>query len=571
MSTESLHAASGPHSTDHDAQAGLHEPAGAPRHTGGPVGPIGLALSGGGYRAAGFHLGVLRLLERVGLLKDVVALSTVSGGTLFGAAWVASLLDGKPFREFAEGFSAFLKRTNVIRDALARLASTRSHGPHPSSPSLIRAAATVYADPGFLGGRRLGEVLDSATLPLEEVVFNTTEFETGVDFRFRRSANPRAVIGNGNLPIPREVAAHARLADVAAASSCFPSAFEPFLFPQQFDWPADYPLERVLKALEGTPSRVEMRWAHGLPLMDGGIYDNQGLESLLLSYRHVEVPPLLLVSDTSPPDPELYAYPAPGRRGFLTLNGAAILVWVLFLAAAASVVAVVAAAWDDPERFSLRGILTYGVPILFSAGVAAGLVWLRGLLKDVGGMLKEKVQVQDAWKDLRRLTVLEVVRLVQLRVGSLVALTSSVFMKRVRTLVYGAAFTDRQFRPRLAPVLIHTLARNSSLFERYPWLRPGAGLREKAIRASSVATALWLTDDAELTLLADTGEATACFALIRWILEDADGRLAAGDRERAALLERLKRVWKEIRERAGDTGAGEVPVAPEENSPFEVA
>ncbi len=550
MTDRSLVAAAGPPLHDATPPAGLPEPAAASGVSRGPLGGIGLALSGGGYRAAGFHLGALRLLDRVGLLGDVVALSTVSGGTLFGAAWVKSLLDGRSFAEFDADFSAFLKRTNVVRLALEGLAAHRPHG-RPSEPSLIRSAAAVYAAPDFLGGRLLGEVLDSPTLPLEEVIFNSTEFHTGVDFRFRRSANPRAVIGNGNFRVPREVAARVRLADVAAASSCFPSAFEPFLFPQQFAWPDDFPLAQVEAALAASAGKAKT-WDGGLPLMDGGIYDNQGVGSLLLSYRDAADAPLLLVCDTSPPEPDLYTEPPPGHRGRLTLRGARLLAWVVFLAAVASFLAVGASALRDPERLGLRGALVYGVPMLFAAGVAGGMIWLRGLVLQVGHLLKTKVQVRDAWKDLQRLTVREAVRMLELRVTSLVALASSVFMKRVRGLVYGAAFADDTFKDRLAPALIYSLERGSHLFAAHPWLRPGPELRGLAGRACGVATALWLTDhdgdggEAELRTLADTGYATTCFELLKFVLRDADGRLAAGDPGRTELLERLRRVWSEI-------------------------
>lgn len=47
---------------------------------------IGLALSGGGVRAAIFHLGVLRRLADENLLELVRQLSTVSGGSLILAA-----------------------------------------------------------------------------------------------------------------------------------------------------------------------------------------------------------------------------------------------------------------------------------------------------------------------------------------------------------------------------------------------------------------------------------------------------------------------------------------------------
>jgi len=43
---------------------------------------IGLALSGGGMRAAVFHLGALRFLAEKKLLENIKYISTVSGGTL---------------------------------------------------------------------------------------------------------------------------------------------------------------------------------------------------------------------------------------------------------------------------------------------------------------------------------------------------------------------------------------------------------------------------------------------------------------------------------------------------------
>ena len=116
----------------------------------GPLGPLAVSLSGGGYRAAAFHLGTLRLLHRTGLLKDVVGLSTVSGGTIVGMAWTVSLVDGVAFDEFDAGFSSFLQRTNVIGLALDDLTSRRSEH-QGEMPSLIRSAADVYADPALFG------------------------------------------------------------------------------------------------------------------------------------------------------------------------------------------------------------------------------------------------------------------------------------------------------------------------------------------------------------------------------------------------------------------------------------
>lgn len=52
---------------------------------------IALALSGGGFRASFFHIGVLSELARSGLLKHVTAISTVSGGSIIGAYYYLEL------------------------------------------------------------------------------------------------------------------------------------------------------------------------------------------------------------------------------------------------------------------------------------------------------------------------------------------------------------------------------------------------------------------------------------------------------------------------------------------------
>ena len=48
---------------------------------------VGLALSGGGFRAAFFHVGVLARLAELGVLPRVEVISTVSGGSIVGAAY----------------------------------------------------------------------------------------------------------------------------------------------------------------------------------------------------------------------------------------------------------------------------------------------------------------------------------------------------------------------------------------------------------------------------------------------------------------------------------------------------
>jgi len=52
---------------------------------------LGLALSGGGFRASLFHIGVLARMAESGLLRQVEVLSCVSGGSILGAAYYVRL------------------------------------------------------------------------------------------------------------------------------------------------------------------------------------------------------------------------------------------------------------------------------------------------------------------------------------------------------------------------------------------------------------------------------------------------------------------------------------------------
>ena len=52
---------------------------------------IGLALSGGGFRASLFHLGVIRRLEELGIMKHIDTISAVSGGSILATYYVIEM------------------------------------------------------------------------------------------------------------------------------------------------------------------------------------------------------------------------------------------------------------------------------------------------------------------------------------------------------------------------------------------------------------------------------------------------------------------------------------------------
>ncbi len=498
-----------------------------------PLGPLSLSLSGGGYRAAGFHLGVMELLDDVGLLRNVTSLSTVSGGTIFGAAWVVKTLDGMKFGAFREWFRDWMLKTNVVREALAGLAAGEQGR---SRASLIRSAARVYAAPGFLGDRKFGEVMAGSGIPAE-VIFNATEFRSGVAFRFRRSPNPHARVGNGNFIVPRPVAEQVRLADVVAASSCFPGGFEPFCFPDEFEW-GPGGLERARAALGE-------KFVPALPLMDGGVYDNQGVSSSVLANQHGEAA-TLLISDTNTRQEALYTTPEPPRRGHLTLNGAAWVGRILFALAVASIVALAVHAWQERENggWQWQDVLVYVVPGLFCLAGAAALAKARRVSLDVGTRLRERVQIARAWDDVRRLTIPEVVSLVELRATSLLSLTSNVFMKRVRELVLGSVDDNERYAQRRAPVLLYQLDEpNTKLYHDVPWLRPSAELVARVRSVDTMSTTLWFDSKDQLDALEQVGAATAAFALLKLIVEREGPEGGAPGSPIHVLFHRLRARW----------------------------
>ena len=78
---------------------------------------IGLALSGGGYRAAAYHVGTLRALKRLGILDKVDVISSVSGGSITAAYYA---LHQDNFEEFEKSFTTKLKK-GVLDSSILRL------------------------------------------------------------------------------------------------------------------------------------------------------------------------------------------------------------------------------------------------------------------------------------------------------------------------------------------------------------------------------------------------------------------------------------------------------------------
>jgi predicted acylesterase/phospholipase RssA len=529
-----------------DEAAALESTGGAAADAGpGLAGDLALCLSGGGYRATGFHLGVLDLLERVGLLARVRTLSTISGGTILGAAWALS-------RARREGFDAFyarawetLRSLNVVREAVARLAERdrdASGGGGERPASLIRAAARVYAESPLLGTAKLGELIDAADPEQgpDELIFSATEFHSGRAYRFQTSRRSRVWVGNvPPLEIPAGVAREVRVADVVAASSCFPGAFEPLVFPRDFAWsdPA-----AVAAALGGFPP---------LPLMDGGIFDNQGVDGALTVYRRAgmfDQLGLLLVSDTSQRREPLLAEPRALGRPRVRVKTLALLAragfWLAVLTFFAVLWPLLDATWT--LRAAPRLLLTNLVPAALAAG-AAGALWLgrRWLRRQL-----EAARIEtgaELLPLLARLRAGDLLELANRRLRSLLAMASEVSMKRVRGLIQRALLgEDSRFQARAQVVLLYDLDERRER-PRFDDLVPSLDLQLLARRAEAVPTTLWL-DEEQLRDLVACGQATACLKLREHLRQRRAAALADAQSVEAAVEAKLKPLWEELRE-----------------------
>ena len=222
---------------------------------------FGLALSGGGSRAAAFHRGTLRGLNEVGLTKGIGTVSTVSGGSVFGASWLAARARNRS----DEGF------LTSLRDTLAR-GFVR--------PALANWRLLQIALPGQTRTHRLGETFDECLfeglsfdqLPQRPVLcMNTTILNNGQVGRFSQGGFSAAGVGKFTQgSYPEGLVEGLSLGMATVSSAAYPFGLPPLsLAAKRFAFP-------LTGALDGHQKLV---------LTDGGILENLGVQTLLRSKR----------------------------------------------------------------------------------------------------------------------------------------------------------------------------------------------------------------------------------------------------------------------------------------------
>ncbi len=287
------------------------------------AGKVGLALSGGGFRASLYHLGVLAQLAEVDVLRNVEVLSCVSGGAIVGAYYylkVRHLLQNKLdseisredyiqiVREMIDEFVAGVQKNIRTRVAVNPLKNFRMFWSQNYSRTV--RAAELYEQ--YLYGlvkdghplkeeRYLNDLTIAPLIKIDErdttfspkyqnwrrsakvpiLVLNAATLNTGHTWQFTASWMGEAPAGidtdiDGNDRLRRMYYSEApeghqriRLGQAVGASAAVPGVFEPLTMDKLF------------------PDRI-------VRLADGGVCDNQGVGTLLEQDCKV-----VLVSDAS--------------------------------------------------------------------------------------------------------------------------------------------------------------------------------------------------------------------------------------------------------------------------------
>lgn len=214
--------------------------------------PVALSFSGGGFRAALAALGVLRFVADAGVLGRVRYVSSVSGGSL------ANGLLAHHYEELQEADFAPESLDEILISPFVRRISTSS-----LSGALLRNVwRTIGAktrthlladtfDAWFFDGRRLEDLSTQCRF-----IINAASVTTGVRFAFERE-----IVGDWVMGRALTKGSGLRLATAAAASAAVPGAFAPL-------------------KVEGVDLNFPCANGRTQFLVDGGAYDNSGIEAL---------------------------------------------------------------------------------------------------------------------------------------------------------------------------------------------------------------------------------------------------------------------------------------------------
>ena len=241
----------------------------------------GLALSGGGYRAALFHLGSLWRLNEAGWLKRLAEVTSVTGGSIT-AACLGLCWNRLKFGENGVANNFVEEIVPPIRNLCSKTIDV---------DSLLVGLIDPFRRPiDYIAAHFRKELFGETTLqdlPLDDqgprFTIYATNLQTGASVRFSRPY--LADYHLGKIESPR-----IQLATVVAASCALPPILSPLVIDlDPRDW-KDWDKDKI-----GSIAFDKSKLRSHLYLTDGGVYDNLGLERVWDRYATV------LVSDAGAP------------------------------------------------------------------------------------------------------------------------------------------------------------------------------------------------------------------------------------------------------------------------------
>lgn len=519
---------------------------------------IGMGFSGGGYRAATFDLGSLSFLDYIkldgvrSLLDCVVVLTSVSGGTITALKYMLGKARGQDVSEIVKDLYEFLNKEDLVEKALQQLSDQRAN----REVSSIKIMADIY-DTCLFDNATFGELIDNFNkIPVKDYTALATDFNNSLPFRFRiidvkspEESSKDKVIGNQKDRISLDVMRYITLGEALACSSCFPSGFEPMMFPDDFK----------LSQREDIVKTINKKVA----IMDGGVVDNQGIRPISLAEERLfkfrsdksrtdKALDLVILSDVS--SPYMHGYmPSeqimPEKVGKLTigrLRNYGLITMGVF--AALFVLALVLGS----------GFWTGVMSVLLALSVIGNLIGAWSKRKMYSAIAKTFVGNKAMFLSHLKFATLE--SMIMNRAKSVVMMTSEVFLKQLRKLGYNALYDDEGWKNRLISNAIYELRPNEKWQSKADngnlpyYLMPSNLIQENSIKATSMGTTLWFTsadkqEQIPQALMA-TGQYTMCYNLLDYIykIEKSPENLNDNHKLIIGCKEKLMEAWKKFQE-----------------------
>jgi hypothetical protein len=478
------------------------------------------------------------------LATHITYISSTSGGTLTAALYALYRNESNPdFNKFYNKALSVLQGETLLETALEIL-NQPSDWKGPKSRNLINAFAKAYDKLAF--NHAEFSAFDQQKLT---VCFNATEFYRGLSFRFQN----HGYLGNKFINLlkeKKEITGKIKMADIMAASSCFPLGFEPIEFPKDFthDGLTESELKSIIRVTNYEGEEVKDAV---IPLMDGGITDNQGLNSAMLADMNGRVdnkPPidLFLVTDVASYFMDHYKVPEIPKGPFWKLKLNALNRFILTGAYLALIASVYFLLFGSGKQTLIGGLLFF--PSLVIAGwhafvVARKLVRLifynrKVSFADVRNLFNLNKSFSDSIfikleKFFKKSRVGFLALMMKNRLSSVSTMVNDVNLKQVRRLINDLFYSNDLFGHRRCANYIYdysvlNLARKEKRITSSNWpeedkkrMMPSEAMTRVAESARTMGTTLWFekNDRERLGEIIACGRFTTCGSLLEYILD----------------------------------------------------